>query len=389
MPQSMKELFENALPSRPAIPRFVFMCVCAAVCAALPGTQGSLPFTGIAFLLALSALLAFSRSLPALLSAGLLSAAVYVYTQNAFFAVCVCTVTVAVGLFSYLAVTTRSPVVLLILPASYAFAVLAGGSLLSALVALVPFPAAFVLTALIGRRERCAGSVFSTAATLGATVLVTLAVYIFVSNGKADLSLLKDAADDLYNEMLRRYTERFEELVGRYAALGYDVSKLGISLSEIRQTAATVFGILPAVFALAVNAVSYAAHKYSLSLISASGHSKLVCGKTVSFDMSAVSVVVFFISYLVLLVAPYAGGETVALIAENVFLIVLPWLALVGFAVLLGRNRKKKKYIVVTVVLVLMTFTLPSISLAVAAFIGSSSILKTALGKVFAGGNDI
>ena len=176
-----------------------------------------------------------------------------------------------------------------------------------------------------------------------------------------------------------------------YTDAGYDVSKFGISSSEIRQMATTIFEVLPAVFALAVNAVSYAAHKYSLSLIAASGRSKLVCSKTAVFDMSAVSVAVFFISYLVMLIAPYAGGDMVALIAENVFLTVLPALALVGFAVLLGRNRNGKKHIVITVILVLMTFTVPSISLAIAAFIGSSSILRNTFSRMFAGddGDDI
>ena len=116
-----------------------------------------------------------------------------------------------------------------------------------------------------------------------------------------------------------------------------------------------------------------------------------MCSKTAVFDMSAVSVAVFFISYLVMLIAPYAGGEMVALIAENVFLTVLPALALVGFAVLLGRNRNGKKHIVITVILVLMTFTVPSISLAIAAFIGSSSILRNTFSRMFAGddGDDI
>lgn len=387
----MRELFEKALPSRPTMTKFVFMCICTAVCAALPGSGGSQFFTGIAFILALSALLAFARTLPVLISAGILSTAVYIYTQNAFFAACACTLTVAVGLFSYLAVTTRSPVVLLVIPASYAFAILGGGSLLSALIALVPFPAALVLAVCIGKRESCVNSVFATGATLGGTVLAALAICIFVSNGRVDFSLLKGAADDLYNEMLRQYTERFDEIIGMYTDAGYDVSKFGISSAEIRQMATTIFEVLPAVFALAVNAVSYAAHKYSLSLIAASGRSKLVCSKTAVFDMSAVSVAVFFISYLVMLIAPYAGGDMVALIAENVFLTVLPALALVGFAVLLGRNRNGKKHIVITVILVLMTFTVPSISLAIAAFIGSSSILRNTFSRMFAGddGDDI
>ena len=163
----MKELFEKALPSRPTLPRFIIMSLCTAVCAALPGSKGSYLFTGIAFITAVVLLFAFTRTAPVLIASGLFSATVYIYTQNAFLAACACTVTVAVGMFSYLAVTTRSPTVILIIPAAYAVAVLAGGSLLSALIAIVPFPAAFVLAFCIGKRTSCVNSVCATSVTLG------------------------------------------------------------------------------------------------------------------------------------------------------------------------------------------------------------------------------
>lgn len=384
----MKELFEKALPSRPSTGKFVFMCLCSAVCAALPGTKGSSPFAGIAFIFAVAALFAFSRTLPVLLPAGLFFAAVFVYTQNTFWAVCACSVTVAIGLFAYLAVTTRSPVVFLIIPASYAFAVLAGGSLMSALIALVPFPAALVLAYCIGKRRNCSTAVGATAATLGCSVLAALSVYVFVSNGRVDFSLLKDAANGLYESLIRQYTEQFEEMLARYAALGYDISKLGISSSEISETAATVFSVLPAVFALVVGTASYTAHKYSLALIAASGRSKLACKSSFEFDMSVVSVAVFFIACLVMTVASYSeGGATVAVIAENVFLTVLPGLSLVGLAVMLGRNRKKKKYIAPTVVAGIMMLILPSLVLAVLSFIGCSSIIRNTYAKAVSAGN--
>lgn len=388
MAKSMKELFEKALPSRPSTGKFAFMCLCSAVCAALPGTNGASIFTGIAFIFASAALLAFSRTLPVLLPAGLFFAAVFVYTQNTFWAVCACSVTVAIGLFAYLAVTTRSPVIFLIIPASYALAVLAGGSLLSALTALVPFPAAFVLAYCIGKSRSCSGAVCATASALGCSVLLALAVYVFVSNGRFDLSLLKDAANGLYESLIRQYTEQFEEMLARYAALGYDISKLGISSAEIRETAATVFSVIPAVFALVVSTASYTAHKYSLTLIAASGRSKLVCKNSFRFDMSIVSVAVFFISCLVMTVASYSdGGATVAVIAENVFLTVLPGLALIGLAVLLGRNRKKKKYIIPAVVFGIMMLILPSVALAVMSFIGCSSIIRNTYAKAVAAGS--
>ena len=385
----MKELFEKALPSRPTLPRFIIMSLCTAVCAALPGSKGSYLFTGIAFITAVVLLFAFTRTAPVLLASGLGSATVYIYTQNAFLAACACTVTVAVGMFSYLAVTTRSPTVILIIPAAYAVAVLAGGSLLSALIAIVPFPAAFVLAFCIGKRTSCVNSVCATSVTLGCSVLIAITVYVFVSGGKIDFSLLRTAADRLYDTMVLRYTEQFDEMVRRYAELGYDISKLGISAADVKATVATVYGVIPAIFAAAVNAVSYTAHKYSLSLIASSGRSKLVCRKAMFLDMDPVSVAIFLIAYIVMFLTSYSNISTVALVAENIYLIVLPGFAVMGLAVLLGRNEKKKKYIIVTVILVFLLINWPSISLAVLSFIGCSKVVKRfVLSKTGRGGNE-
>lgn len=94
--------------------------------------------------------------------------------------------------------------------------------------------------------------------------------------------------------------------------------------------------------------------------------------------MSPVSAMLYIAAFLVMTFASYSSGnaaEITGLIAQNIYLILLPGLTLTGIMFLIARITKRRLNIFWAIALVVLAFSSVNLALSVTAFIGSSFIL--------------
>lgn len=97
--------------------------------------------------------------------------------------------------------------------------------------------------------------------------------------------------------------------------------------------------------------------------------------------MSWVSATVFIIAGIVMLYNSYAGNETVALIAQNIYLILLPGLVLTAVLLLLGKRENGRSHIFLLIGLALIALNSPSAAITIAGIIGSGAVIVSAARK--------
>ncbi len=381
----MKEHLKNILPAQSSLPRSVLLCATATVCAALPGANGSTPLAALALILEVAVLLSYTRTVPVILPTALFAGLVGLFTRNLYLTACVIATVTAIGIIAYLLTSAQKPwATAAIIPLAYLTAIIFGRSPIWALLSLAVFPAAGTLAFCIKRKKACAITVGAASTALTLTVSCALMLYVFISNGRFDISLLQTAADSVYDAILQAYIDQFNKMAAQYAELGYDISQLGVTIAELTESVTTLFCVLPALLIGVSNILSYSAHKASASLIAGDGRSKLLTREATCFSMSWVSAAVYVISYFVMFITSYSNSPTAAIVAENVYLIMLPGMTLVGFTVLIGRQKRQgKKHVLPIVALALLAFIFPSAAVALIAFIGCMSIIRDALSSRF------
>lgn len=350
------------------------------VCAAYQGAYGNAVLA--ALVIALSALsLLMARSISSVLLIAIPAALSLVYGGDFAVAALICSVTMTVGLGGYLFATVKSPFIPAVIPVAYLVAFLFSMNPVGALLSLVAFPAAFVLSLTIKKKAGRLPTICYTSATLLASAAIALLIWIAVENGGLANNVFVGTADRFFDRLVVYYTKQYEELALRYEALGINAVDMGLSAEEAKAYAVGVYGIIPALAVVAANATSFVAFQINTSLIGGSDKRKMLLGNELDFSMSWISAAVFIVAGLVMLYTNYYGNETVALIAQNIYLILLPGLVFTTVLLLLGKTESGKKHIFLLLGFVLLAFNSPGAALTIAGIVGSIAIIVSAVRK--------
>ena len=349
-----------------------------AVCAAYPGAYGSTVLAVLVLVLSAFSLI-MARSTMSILLIAIPIGISFLYGGNFALAALICSVRMTVGLGSYIFAKVKSPFIPAVIPAAYLIAFLFGRDPIVAFLSLVAFPAAFVLSLAINKKTDRLSAICYTSATLIGCGVAALVIWIAVENGGLAGNVFVGAADKFFDRLVVYYTEQYAELAARYEEFGLNAVAYGLSAEDAKEYAVAVYGIIPALAVVAVNAVSFIAFQINTSLLSKVEKAKMLIRKKFEFSMSWISAVLFIVAGLVMLYTSYSGNETVALIAQNIYLILLPGLVLTAVLLLLGKRENGRSHIFLLIGLVLIAFNSPSAALTIAGIVGSVTIIISAV----------
>ncbi len=326
-------------------------------------------------------ILAFSRSRLCMIFMAVPAVIIWLYIGNIYIPMLFCAFITAIGTGSFLLKTIRSPFLIALIPTSYLLALLAGGSPLSALLSLSVFPAIAVMAAVTdGKRERI-GVICRVSTAIFITGALAALVYVAVAERSLYPSAIFSSLDRVFDKMEKYYAAEYAALSPNYIAMGMTPP----TADDARLYAIAVYGQLPAFAIIVINIVSFISYHLSVSLLEASGQKKYINRKSLAFKMSFSSVLVFIIAYFVMLATSYSGNDTVSLVAENIYMILLPGLVFTGILVLLGRREGGRRHLFWLIVIILLFFNSPNSALLIVAFIGCSVIISAALSSLFYG----
>jgi hypothetical protein len=283
------------------------------------------------------------------------------------------------GVTAFIYKVTRSPLILAVIPASYLLAYAVSGSFATALFSLVLFPAAAVMSLSVSGKLPRISLICRTSIALFITALSLIAVYIAVTKSGFSLNALKALADSLYCNLREHFTAEYASVALKYAEQGLSAAELSLTESDASSYALALFCAIPAIFVIAINIISFCSSQLTVSLFASGGLNEYLTPVSLSFSMSWVSAAVFLLSYISMLFSYYGGYDIVALITENIYLMLLPGLAFTGVLALLGRGPGHKKHVFILIAVAILFLSSPNSALAVVAFIGCYTVAKAAL----------
>lgn len=352
------------------------LIMAAVVCSAYLGSDGSLILSVASLILATTVMIIFTKApVPPLLV--IISAAIiWLITGSIGLAALLGAAVTVICSGAFLLRMLRSPFLLLTIPASYALAFLFSGSFITALWSLLFFPSAYVLALSFDGKTKRTSAICRTGIAIVATFMLAGVIAAIAINRSLNADFINSTADKLYKLISDFYTSQLNELTEIYKAYGIDMSMIGITERDIKQYALSLFGILPALFAVAVSLLSFFAHLIGMMFFKNSRRSDLLNESTASFSMSWISATLFLAAYLTMFLFTYIEQESVMMIAENIYIILLPGLVLTGTMSMLGNKQKgTRPRIFMLVLAVVLIVIAPSLAVALTAFIGSTSII--------------
>lgn len=201
-----------------------------------------------------------------------------------------------------------------------------------AALALLPFPAALVLA--LGTRSSAAtqtgltrvGVICAASLVFGFTAICLAAGFIYHAYGALNPSVLSELLDALragMKEALMNYTISYGDNV---------ITPLANKEAEVVNVINSTINTLPGTLVMASNVIITLAQMVTFSGLHAYGFGESVTGRVRNFRISPVSGAVFLLSWIVALVAVGDNNAStmIGTVAENLYIILLPGLALAG-----------------------------------------------------------
>lgn len=330
-----------------------------------------------------SLLFASSRKASVLVSTGIvLFLLVSLFNSFSTASLFLCMLT-AVGAGSYLAFLSERKNVWLffMLPVfSFSAVYLITGSLMHALLSLLPYPAIFAQTLMLKRKA----SKLSSVAVCSLTMIVTLAaaVALYLVSINAGISDLVEAIDIL--------RDRLVEFLADYHIEGPDGTKIYLIQSSDRESVRFViaalidnlFNIIPAAVTILIMAFFYLAHSYSISLCENSTDYDLISPKMRTLDVPLSVSVVFLVAFAISLTTDASGNDMFpTVVARNIYLILSPPLFVTGLSKIMGfiKSISSKNWILIITIAVMVL--LMSISVTVCIFLGAGILIVNSAKK--------
>ena len=201
-----------------------------------------------------------------------------------------------------------------------------------AALAFLPWPTA--LTLALGTRSSASkengltrvGVICSASLTLSVTALLFAAWFAYRAFGSLSLEVLTQKLDLLRGELaafLLNYQIAYGDAV---------VAPLAGKEAEVQNAVNGFINTLPGTLIVVINVISTLAQMLTLSGLHAYGFGNSVTGRVRDFRISAVSAAVYMLSWIVALVAvgDNSSSTVIGTVAENLYIILTPGLALAG-----------------------------------------------------------
>ena len=235
-----------------------------------------------------------------------------------------------------LAVITRKQMALIpLIPlVAYAATLVLTSDPLGAATVLIPFPPMMALA--FGTRRSAdredgptrVGVICITSLALGASLVAAVAVAVYHHLGTLDPTALLEALDSFRELLIQRITSA-EIPDGLPAETVAELEKM-LTYSSAKNVVDSVFNLLPALFVVMVNLLSAAAQALQHAALRTFGFGDSITLRVRVFRMSLISCVVFLVAYLVALLENGDTSTLAGTVAQNVYTILLPGLAMAG-----------------------------------------------------------
>ena len=228
---------------------------------------------------------------------------------------------------------------------AYAAALAVTRDLFLAAAALVPFPAMLALA--LGTRSSAAqedgmtrvGVICATSLALGVTLLAATALLVFHQLGTLSLDALAAEVEALREALINDITSaKIPE--GMDPEMVAELEKL-LTYSSARNMVNSVFNLLPALFVVVVNLISAVAQMILHSTLRVFGYEESLTDRVRAFRMSLISCLVFVAAYFVFFTESEDASTLAGTVAQNIYMILLPGLALAGMIRITGALTRK------------------------------------------------
>ena len=360
----------RSLPTLPFAPAsmIVFTLLC---CVLIPASGFAEWGCASASIVCFAFLLFMTRSRAAILTVGIPSLLIYFSTGSFLIPSLLLSITVSVGAGAFLVNAVRKHYLILLIPAFFLVALALSRNWLLALFAIGTMPALAAL----------AHSVYDGAPRLGSICRVSVALAFTFTAFFVLIFSLRDGAFSL--DTVRALIDS-----GKAAFLTWIEDQMALEpalFESIEVTAeqytSAAFALLPAFIICAFNFLAFSAHQINISLMKSSEFSRFVSKSNSEFIMSPAAAIAFFGSIVLMLVSPSTGSRAAATLAENMFMIFMPGLVLVGLMRMLGKYGKKRFGSLTIVFLVLLFLMQTWMWLVLMSVIGAFTVLITAYSK--------
>ena len=218
--------------------------------------------------------------------------------------------------------------------AAYVATVLVSGDPVGAVAVLVPYPPMAVLA--LGTRRSAAkedgptrvGVICATALALGLSMGAMMALSVYRHLGTLEPSVLLSTLDSLRDGLIASITAiqppeglKPEALAEMEEMLSYD---------NVQNLVNSCFNLIPGLLAVSVLVLSAACQALQHAALTAFGYGDSVAGRVKDFRMSLIACLVFLAAYLVAFLENGSSSSLAGTVAENLYVILLPGLALAG-----------------------------------------------------------
>ena len=235
------------------------------------------------------------------------------------------------------AVQPRNKLALLLtLPVlAYAATILVSRDPVGAAAALIPFPAIPVLA--WGTRRSAesedgitrVGVICATSLALGLSLgaMLLLSVYRYV--GSLDPEALAAALESLRESLIHQITSTEFPTEGMTPEQIDEIREM-LSYANVSNTVDSCFNVLPGAAVMVVNLLAATVQIIQHATLRAFGYEASITDRVKAFRMSLMSCITFLVAYLVAMLEDSAVTTLAGTVAQNIYLILLPGLALAG-----------------------------------------------------------
>ncbi|MBQ9801457.1 MAG: hypothetical protein IJW51_00070 [Clostridia bacterium] len=267
----------------------------------------------------------------------------------------------------------QAPALFLLLAAAYAAALLLGADVRVALLTLLPLPAALVAGLATRRCLPFTTAIAAIAAAIGAALLLSGGIALS-SAGLLNASHIPAFLDLLTEGILTM----FEKSRAIYAEAGLTV-EIALSAGDVRNLLAELVNVSPAILAILSMVTAYFVWRVLTVLLVTFGALPRMPRLLVTPTMSVTAAILFSLACVVFMIADRETATLTGAVAQNIFLILEPGLALVGAGRLLRRDEARSCLSLLLLIgIVYLIWVDPAVAVTAAAFVGVAHVLITA-----------
>lgn len=230
---------------------------------------------------------------------------------------------VGCGAFAWLISSTESPY-LAIIP-SFAFAlctIMTKNWFASFLTIIFVFPAIMLANAYDNKKARVS-ALFRAGIGFIAFIVLTVIFSVYYFTGELRIDVITEALD-----VIKEYLAKLLASINTSMLNGQ--TEPFFSEEQANNTAAILISLIPAITVCLCNLIAYFSQKVQFSIIKHTEGAESFDSLRTVFIMSPISAVVFILSFFIETIASASYDKVVATVCSNLYLILIPGLALMG-----------------------------------------------------------